>query len=89
MTLQEYFSSPEKWTQGSLYRNDKDEPVEEKDSQKACLLGAAYVCYGFSINNHVLDKILKEIPNGLITAWNDAPERTFADICALVERLGV
>lgn len=58
--------------------------------EKECLLTALCHC---GQNQHerdvAIEKILDAIGCGSIMAWNDAPERTFAEVKALVERLDI
>jgi len=54
------------------------------------LMEALDYCYrGNSDYDIVWDRIRKEINRKLIVSWNDKPDRTFAEVKALVEKLDI
>jgi hypothetical protein len=83
-------SDESKWTKGA-YARDKD-GVEGTKSFKAavcwCLSGAIIHCYRLDASRF-LGVIQRRLNVAFIADWNDAPERTFAEVRALVEELGI
>jgi len=91
MKIQELYSNdPSRWTRGANARDINGEMVDV-DSNSAtclCLLGASIKCYGWSRWSAIYDKIVDKV-GCRVSAWNDAPERTFEDVKALVEELDI
>jgi hypothetical protein len=98
MKIKELLSDESKWIKG-YFAADKDGNILDDEYNeracKFCLLGALDKCYGTNANEYrrVRAKIESRIiPNetlGTIVRWNDAPERTFADVKQLVEELDI
>lgn len=94
--VREYLTE-RRWTKGAMFRNYVDQPVTEQTG-KCCLTGALIVCYpNIEERYDIFSKIEAELPvadnrprgYGPIPWWNDQPERKFADVKALVEKLDV
>ena len=73
---------------------------EKTPNAKACLLGGLWVCYPDEVDqNRVCELLVDRLDLSLLdeesdsismlSRWNDVPERTFADIKALIEELDV
>lgn len=54
------------------------------DACRWCIRGAMIKLQADSV---LVELCVKAMPDVLITAWNDAPERTFADIQALMAKM--
>lgn len=93
MKIKELFSGPEKWTKGHNAREaDGTETFTHDQSARCwCLWGALIKCYhGLSEETSRISYLLQAtIPGGKVSQWNDAPERTFAEVKALVEKLDI
>jgi len=90
MKIRELLATPENWTQGVYARNSGQWPCSVRDIDACCwcLHGAAVYCYQkIAERLFILEKIGAEVKN--ISAYNDAPDRTHAEILALVEKLDV
>lgn len=66
----------------------------DPDAVKWCLYGAFLKCYRswyehLTIERTLIDAINSTSKSIRISNWNDAPERTFAEVKALVEQLDV
>ena len=85
MKIKDLLTDESKWLQGS-----------HRDGTPCCLERAVEVCYG---DNKTLEQDIKSridkylggdgSVNMRIIYWNDAPERTFADIRRLIEELDI
>lgn len=89
MKVADLLTDDSRWTQGENARDDGGFPIaaESEDAICWCLAGAIKRCYGDE--DEVL-RVLRIVHNRLntqIDIWNDAPERTFADVRALIEAL--
>ena len=85
-TMQEWFDdNPLKWCKGvSIMYYTGGKP------KSCCLIGALSVVYSLNADYfRVQTKIMKHLDINHIPSWNDAPERTFADIKALVKELNI
>lgn len=101
MKISELLSDESKWCKGRDAQNHNGEAVMATDDGACrwCLFGAALKCYAddYEMKDLVLCKIRDAIQHGTglsliteyITRWNDRSERTFSEVKALVERLGV
>lgn len=91
IAARDLIARPGGWTQGYIARLGDDRPCtyEYSYAAKFCLAGAvAKVALHirpltqFTALFHWLD----EFAGGSLTRWNDAPERTQADVVALLDR---
>jgi hypothetical protein len=98
MKVKELLDSPERWTKGFQARNALGRPAMANSKQAMCwcLGGAINRCYPTIEHRRVvLDRIFETVPeivvlhNDSLAEWNDAPERTFEDVRALVEELDI
>lgn len=90
MKIRELLSDESKWTQKHLARDADSNPVIPQDDTAVsfCLMGAMDRCYPHNRDNHrVYRKVAREVEQ--VGTWNDAPDRTFADVQALVTRLDI
>ena len=95
MTLQDLFTSPDKWTQGAYARDASGYSVSPISRRAVawCLNGALAKCYGDYDNGHtryyeVATRIKQAIePQYRIAHWNDTKGRTFEEVCELVKTL--
>ncbi len=91
MKVYELLDSPEKWTQGAFARTaDGDEKDHtDKDAVSFCLLGAIRKCYPSLYQRvDVLAKVRTILPDGM-TIWNDADNRTHAEVLNLARTLDI
>jgi len=91
MKIQKLFSNdPTKWTRGANARNIHAAKVSfnSKSAVCWCLFGAGVKCYGLARWDDICDKVAAKV-GCTIPEWNDAPERTFEDVKALVEELDI
>lgn len=97
MKVREYFTDETRWVQGQAAVDRDGVPVKNLDSPlvaRRCLYDAIRWCYRldkYEFGRIVLLTInaLVQESSGRITVWNDAPERTFAEVRMLVERLDI
>lgn len=90
MKMRELFSDASKWCQGWFAKTIGGVLCSEF-SEKAvcwCLSGAIWKCYPGLDSDDVRRKIVDTIHTD-IPYWNDAKERTFEDVKALVEKLDI
>lgn len=91
MKVRDLLTDESKWTK-SLYARDRDGFATDCDSLTAtcwCLDGAMQRCYGLTQDyNLAFVCVARRIKSGVV-AWNDAPERTFGEVRALVEELDI
>jgi hypothetical protein len=79
--------TPKKWTRGCAARLANDTPclALDRSASKWCLLGA-YAVAGRERNSpDALRRVERFTPNSRISAWNDAPGRTHAEVMALFD----
>jgi hypothetical protein len=95
-----YDGKPERWTKGRLARDKQGDAVNNVRSHRAacwCIAGAAErVLPGPDAHGCSYDRdsylAFRNLAASLVDPahdahWNDAPERTFADVVALLERI--
>ena len=87
--IRKLLATPDRWTQGAMAR-DKRGDVELDISSKAvcwCLVGSIrYVCRTFTRRWTTYEFLAGLLGFEDIAEWQDAPERTHADILALLDR---
>lgn len=91
MKVRELLDGPEKWTKG-LSARDASGSMVDVDSPYAvcwCLYGAMQRCYGLGTVaiSAAYGKVAALV--GSVVAWNDAPQRTFADVKDTVDYLDI
>ena len=98
MTVQEearavlaVLDSPEKWTQNRNARNAEGIGVYSTDPSAVCfcLIGAAKRA-GLPLfwdDEHLGERLQNKVPSKGVAVWNDAPERTYADVVALLTEI--
>lgn len=85
----ELLETEDKWTRFVAAR-DKDGTavlVSDADGVCFCMMGAVAKCYpGEQYFKHIntLQHAIRDIP-----AWNDAPERTHAEVVAMLKKLDI
>jgi hypothetical protein len=93
MKVKDFLDNPEQWTKGCWARDANGESVTYFDHRAVsrCLAGWVNWCYlgDYKERDSAWDKIDREIGAACTALWNDAPERTFEDVKALVEKLDV
>jgi len=97
MKVRDLLSSPEKWTQGVIARDATGFGCDATDDDAVCwcLTGALVKCYGPMKAFSMVGLFYPRIPaNGGshsddIGIWNDAPERTYPEVKALVDELDI
>ncbi len=79
---------PEKWTQGwSARQADGTECNSTMDGAVCwCLYGAIKECY---CDVALIVARVEETLGDFVTAWNDAPQRTYEDVIQLVTELDI
>lgn len=90
MKIKELFTNETKWTQGAFSRtkNGRLSFANNPNAACFCLSGAVFKCYEAKDHGTIEEKIRKEIGTNIVT-WNDAPNRTFEEVKALVEKLDI
>jgi len=93
MKMFELLEKPVSWTQGTPARDQIGCPVSciAKDAVCWCLIGAAYLAYA-ETDRPLYDAILlriRETCGEAIGKWNDAPERTHAEVLSLCRALDI
>lgn len=89
MKIKDVLTDESKWCQ-HYYAKDKDGvPVSRLSPEacKFCLSGAMQNCYGVN-QFKIINRINEEVDDFMVS-WNDAPERTFAEVRALIEKLDI
>lgn len=91
MKIKELLSDASRWTQHAFARDTIGRNIytNAEEAYSYCLLGAAMKCYPPTTPARILIKIKEEIECESILDWNDAPERTFEEVKALVEKLDI
>jgi len=92
MKIKELLAKPGAWTRYEYARTATGLPCSATSRQAVCwcLRGAVLYCYDTETKRlNVLDKLESAVKGGFVVSYNDAPERTHAEILALVEKLDV
>jgi hypothetical protein len=96
MKVRELLSGPEKWTKRENARNKERLRCRESDPEAVCwcLIGAVNYCYGAcSLQAQTIRKSLRAMVGAKTVAgicdWNDAHERKFEEVKALVDELDI
>jgi alpha-glucosidase (family GH31 glycosyl hydrolase) len=93
MKIKDFLDSPSKWTQEALARDDKGRACDPLSHSAVCfcLLGLMGVFYDFRSSNgeEAWNKLNSVFKGKIIGKWNDAPERTFEEVKALVTELDI
>jgi hypothetical protein len=92
MKVKDFLDTSEKWTKGRWARDAGGRmiPYTSVHAVSRCLAGLICWCYKDSNGwSEIWDKINREIGGACIAFWNDASERTFEDVKALVEKLDI
>lgn len=93
--VEQLLSSPEKWIQQSFARlaNGFLATTDDPDAVQFCLVGAMRHCYPnyYQFDTPAWSRLRAAFGNGIsdVLTWNDAPERTFADVQALIQELNL
>lgn len=91
--IKELLSEPSSWTQHVIARDSNGERVAafDKSATCFCLYGAVRRCYSSDsrLETEVWSKLMNMIDNRDPIGWNDAPERTHAEVLELVTRLDI
>lgn len=80
--------APEKWTKGEFARNAKGRPCLPREAACFCTVGALVVACGPG-QTSAFEKLrahFTRLVGGSIGTWNDAPERTHAEVMAAFDR---
>lgn len=94
MKIKELLSGPEKWTKGHAAINAAGVAVSPYSADACCwcLIGALNKCYPDSPSperDRAFGLLIENFSTEPISIWNDAPERTFAEVKELVEKLDI
>lgn len=83
--MRELLSAPERWTKGECARDASGNRVDisSPDATCFCLIGAAGLVGEFKSVMDLLDRL---VAPGPASCWQDAPERTHAEVLALLDR---
>jgi hypothetical protein len=92
--VHELLSDESKWTTGAPTRDAQGRnPIQagRGDAVRWCLLGAVWSCYGIwgEQAKQIEQKIRDHLGIVSIAGWNDAPERTFAEVRQLALDLDI
>lgn len=101
MKVQDLLTDPTKWArQGYAFAGDGRHVIPtDPEATCWCLAGAVRRCYRSNKAHQVLRRVASKLklglfrslsnPDSTIANWNDAPEREFADVQALVKELNI
>ena len=96
MKAHEKLSDESKWTKGYYAKDDKGRHILEThpDAVCWCAEGAINFVYGTdgALRSEAICKLEKVIPvqdGNWLARWNDAPERTFAEVRDLLLKLDI
>lgn len=94
MKLKELFADPKRWTKGAHAKDAAGVgvSVSNPDAKCFCLSGAIIKIHGSKEHGpggEVYKKIQNYIGHRIISAWNDAPERTIEDVQQLCRELDI
>ena len=90
--VHELLSSPDSWTKYVMARNNDYYTVQPNSTEAVrwCILGAIYHCYGGRTNDAGILAVIKISQTvGVISTWNDAPDRTYEDVRDLCLKLDI
>ncbi len=90
MKVADLYTDSSRWTKGAYERNAAGEPIrfQKEGAVCWCLVGAMQQCYLTEGSYGArMRAVAAHVGCYDLTAWNDAPERTFAEVRALVEEL--
>ena len=89
--VQDLLCEPQQWTQGVWARDYQGNPClgDLFCAECWCLMEAIICCYATREYTLVLQTVYEAIGQRNIDEWQDHPERTFAEIRALIERLDI
>jgi hypothetical protein len=86
LRMRELLATPDRWTQGVLAKDANGAPVS-CDSDRAscwCFVGASFGAKIAPLEVAYLAEAMS--PYAHWATWNDAPERTHADVLDLIDR---
>ena len=88
----ELLARPESWTQGDFSRDKEGRSARSRPEEQCswCLMGALMKCYPqFSSRMVITDLLRDKAGCASLSYWNDAPERTHAEVLALLKEVGL
>lgn len=91
MKPSELLADPKAWTKGKGACDANGHPIDPESRWAVawCVLGAAWRCYGGDpalYERHArYVEAFREETHGALDLWNDAPERTHAEVIALLQ----
>lgn len=91
-TVAELLEAPERWTQGTYSKSESGDSVYPRNPAAVCwcLLGAIDEVYDVGDpRKKAYEAMQKTIDKCMLTMWNDAPERTHAEVLAAVRKAGI
>lgn len=95
MKVHKLLSSPDRWTQGVYARTAEGEECRINDEKAVCwcIYGAINKCYSVPGDREkAYERVRLALPEGeggLVSIFNDAPERTYEEVYTLVKELDV
>lgn len=91
MKVRELLSSAEKWTQGVYARRQDGSETYPTypDAASWCIAGAIVRCYEIELHHGLIDSVGRRIESPSIGEWNDATERKFEEVKALLDELDI
>ncbi len=98
MKVRDLLTDKSKWTKGrsACDRNGETTCYDAPNAASWCLAGAIARCYGMGetwdlLATRIYDTLSArgQLPIGGMGEWNDASERTFVEIRAMVEQLDI
>lgn len=91
MKMYELLAKPENWTKNANARDAQGNDLGSCFNPRAvsfCLIGALCKTYGMGETSRKPDRLLCD-RLGNLSAWNDAPARTHAEVLALLHELDI
>jgi hypothetical protein len=95
-TVYELLESPERWMKGAYSNREviaQTDGVNDPDATCFCIQGAIRKIYTVrSDNNRYVTKVKNTLPlhhYEYLHEWNDAPERTHAEVLEAVRKAGI
>ena len=95
MKIRELLSDESKWTQRAPAKTSLGRPVNSDNPEAVCwcIAGAARHCYGDTFEtNEILRRVCNKLEISAFLGyidWNDAPDRRFEEVKALVNALDI